>query len=246
MFREVNTMRDTLGRRLIGLALIAVGVGYIGDLLGYWYFSIFFPGWWTLFIILPCLWSITQEGFHVGNVTFLIFGSYLLASANDWINVRLSFAYIVPIFLVIFGLKLLLSRSHAAKIEKKKKSYVNEDGYADIRQEAYFSAHTFVESGKINSVHIESVFASITLDLVDCDLHNLMFMTLETVIGNIEVRISDDVTPIISSDNVIGFCKCDGKIGSYEIPVDVSSVLGYVRIVQVPVRSFKEGEFKEK
>ena len=52
-------MRRILSRSLLGLLLIVIGVGYMGNHLGLWEgFDIFFDGWWAiLFILIPAVLS---------------------------------------------------------------------------------------------------------------------------------------------------------------------------------------------
>ena len=45
----------------IGLLFILVGLLYAGSALDLFEFSIFFPGWWTLFIIVPCFYALKLE-----------------------------------------------------------------------------------------------------------------------------------------------------------------------------------------
>ncbi len=51
-----------------GCLLIAVGIGFFGDSLHLWNFEFFFCGWWTLFIIVPSLCNILEEGVKRLNV----------------------------------------------------------------------------------------------------------------------------------------------------------------------------------
>ena len=46
-------------RILWGLVFVAIGIGYLGTQLDWWDFTIFFPGWWTMLLILPAACWIT-------------------------------------------------------------------------------------------------------------------------------------------------------------------------------------------
>lgn len=60
-------MKKKLTNILWGLFFIIIGVGFAGNALGIWDFNLFFPGWWTLLIIIPCFISMIQSGFGVGS-----------------------------------------------------------------------------------------------------------------------------------------------------------------------------------
>ena len=65
-------MKNRISNIIWGLLLIIVGIGYAGDTLGFWNFTIFFAGWWTLFIIIPCIVSLIQRGVNGGNLIGLV------------------------------------------------------------------------------------------------------------------------------------------------------------------------------
>ena len=100
---------------LWGIVFVALGVAIAGNVLGWWNFSIFFRGWWTLFIIIPCAQSVMRKGFRNGAGLGLIFGILLLMS--QW---RLfSFGWIIklaiPGLLIYYGLKVVLQDKHVRR-----------------------------------------------------------------------------------------------------------------------------------
>ncbi len=84
-----------------GCLLIAVGIGFFGDSLHLWNFEFFFCGWWTLFIIVPSLCNILEEGVKRLNVILLL-SSWNLLSAE----------LVVPVLLIIVGATLIFIRSN--------------------------------------------------------------------------------------------------------------------------------------
>ncbi len=74
---------------LWGGVLVAVGVILAVNALGLARINIFFPGWWTLFIIVPCLIGLLTEKRKWGKLMGLIFGICLLLSCLDVISFSL-------------------------------------------------------------------------------------------------------------------------------------------------------------
>ena len=69
----------------IGLLFIIVGLLYACSALDFIDFTIFFPGWWTLFIIVPCIYALTRKKEDkTGPVIGLIIGICFLINAQDW------------------------------------------------------------------------------------------------------------------------------------------------------------------
>ena len=48
-----NNGNQNMVSKLAGIALVVVGMIIAGNALGWWNVSLFFRGWWTLFIIIP-------------------------------------------------------------------------------------------------------------------------------------------------------------------------------------------------
>lgn len=55
--------RRNIGALITGLLLLIIGVGFIGEATHLWNFNLFFPGWWTLFIIIPRLFRYRRSRF---------------------------------------------------------------------------------------------------------------------------------------------------------------------------------------
>ena len=76
-------MKNKLSNAVWGICFIVAGLGLCGDILGLWNFNLFFPGWWTLFIIIPCLVALIQQGPSTGNCIGLAIGVLLLLSRPE-------------------------------------------------------------------------------------------------------------------------------------------------------------------
>lgn len=102
-------MRDRLGNILWGLVFIIVGVGFAGNVLWNWDFELFFDGWWTLIIIVPCLISIIQRGPSTGNVVGIFIGGMLLVS--EYYDIDFLWDLIFPAILIIIGISFIFRNS---------------------------------------------------------------------------------------------------------------------------------------
>lgn len=92
---------------MVGLIFIVFGVLYAANTLGFLPFNLFFPGWWTLIMILPCLVGLFTEKDKVGNSIFLVLGLILLLNAQGYINFQILIKLIVPISLIFYGIYIL-------------------------------------------------------------------------------------------------------------------------------------------
>ncbi|MFW5633084.1 MAG: LiaF transmembrane domain-containing protein, partial [Acetivibrio ethanolgignens] len=104
-------MRSRLSNILWGLFFILIGIGFAGNAFNLWDFNLFFPGWWTFFIIIPCGISIIQNGFQTGTSIGLVIGVMLLLSRQGFFNMRLVGQLIIPVILVIVGLGIMFANT---------------------------------------------------------------------------------------------------------------------------------------
>lgn len=101
----VGEIMKNNNRTFWGIVLIVVGVAFLLDRLvpG---IDIFFRGWWTLFLIVPAVYHISQNGFQTGNIILLGVGVYFLVEAQGW-----NYSYIIlPAVLILFGIAFLVKR----------------------------------------------------------------------------------------------------------------------------------------
>lgn len=109
--------RFRFGTILLGVILILAGVVYAGNVLNIWDISIFFDGWWTLFIIIPCVVSMFDHGFTTSNILGTIIGGMLLLNAQRIVPIDIVFKLLIPVILVAIGIKILFRDSFIRKIQ---------------------------------------------------------------------------------------------------------------------------------
>ena len=73
---------------LWGIILVAVGVILAMNALGFASIDIFFDGWWTLFIIVPCAIGLFTDYDKTGHLIGICIGVFLLLCCQDILNFR--------------------------------------------------------------------------------------------------------------------------------------------------------------
>jgi len=97
---------DSKNKKFWGIVLIAVGVAFLLDRTGILDFELFFDGWWTLFLIVPALYSMIKTGIATGNVILLGIGVYFLLEEQ---GVSLSYL-VLPAVLILWGAGMLMGK----------------------------------------------------------------------------------------------------------------------------------------
>ena len=85
-----------LSRILWGMALVALGVIWGINTLGIADINVFFKGWWTLFIIIPCLAGLITGNDRTGNLFFLFVGVGLLLASQGVFSFSLFWKLLLP------------------------------------------------------------------------------------------------------------------------------------------------------
>ena len=107
---------------LWGFVLIIIGVIFGLNALNIADINIFFDGWWTLFIIVPCFIDLFKNKSKTGNIIGLIIGVALLLSCRGILDIGMIFKLIVPFILVCIGLSIIFKDSLNKKVKDKIKT----------------------------------------------------------------------------------------------------------------------------
>ena len=215
-----------------GLALIAVGVIWAGNALGLFNINLFFNGWWTLFIIITCLWGLITEREKVGNLIGLLIGVLLLLSAQNVISFGLIWRIFIPAVLVIIGLNLvfknLFNRSINEEIKKLNKNLNKDDAIAAVfsGQKLNFDKEEF--KGK----NLDAVFGGIDLDLRGAKITSDVVINASAIFGGIDIIVPENVKIKIKSNAIFGGVsdKTKKKEGKHTIYINATGIFGGVEI----------------
>lgn len=124
---------------LWGSVLVVLGVVLGINALGIAKIDIFFPGWWTLFIIVPCAIGVLTDEHKGGELAGLIFGICLLLGCLGVIPFGMLWKLLLPAILVFVGLVVIVrSTSNGAVQEKirrvEKKRRAEHRGYEMVAE----------------------------------------------------------------------------------------------------------------
>ena len=91
-----------------GIVLVAAGVLLGLNAFGITDIDIFFDGWWTLFIIVPCAVGLITDRDKLGSLIGICVGVFLLLCCRDVLDFSMVWKLLVPIIVVLIGLKLII------------------------------------------------------------------------------------------------------------------------------------------
>lgn len=107
------------GNVLWGVVLIIIGLIIGGNALGVTNINIFFDGWWTLIIIIPCFIGLFKDDEKTGSLIGLLIGVALLLGCQNILNFDLIWKLIFPTILVIIGLSIIFKDILGGKVNSE-------------------------------------------------------------------------------------------------------------------------------
>ena len=176
-----------------GILLIIVGVLFLGRNMDWWDFSIFFDGWWTLFLIIPAFISLVRrEGIATSFLIFIFRISMLPASEEviEWVRGWKVFA---PVFIIVVGLSIILGNKRVRRPKSNAKEYL-----------AIFSSVEETIDEIKSDFKVTSIFGGVELDLRDVKLKEDLVIDCFSLFGGIDIRLPKDVKLEISGLPIFG------------------------------------------
>lgn len=166
--------------------------------------NIFFDGWWTLFIIVPCFIGLFKEREKTGNIIGLAIGVILLLCCQDMIDFETVWKLLVPAILIIIGVSLIFKDAFGSKINEEIKK-LNESKTKDGGYCATFSGQNIKFDGeKFNGTDLNAVFGGIKCDLRNAIIENDVVINTSSIFGGTEIYIPENVKVKVKSTSIFG------------------------------------------
>lgn len=198
----VQVMRNRTSNVIWGVLFIVAGIGFAGNSFGLWHFHLFFKGWWTFFIILPCLVSIIQKGADTGNVLGLCLGIALFLGSRGFLDFSIVRRLIVPVIFVAIGASLLLGGSRRRIREKE-----GESGYDGVPEETsgvFGQERASFDNQVFSGAPVRALFGNACLDLRRAVINQDVQVDATAIFGSVEILAPDNVTVKVLTTPVFG------------------------------------------
>lgn len=223
------------GNILWGLVFILIGGIIACNSLGLTNINLFFDGWWTLFIIVPCFIGIFKDNEKTGNIIGLLIGLALLLACQDILDFGMIWKLIFPGILIAIGLSLIFKDVFNGKVNKEikklNKTSANQDEYCATfgGQDVKFDGEEF------KGVNLTAVFGGVKCDLRNSIINEDVVINTSSVFGGIEIFVPDNVKVKIKSTPIFGGVSNDKKKyntnqDSHTIYINATCVFGGVDI----------------
>ena len=218
-----------------GLLFILIGL-FIGlNTLDIVSFNIFFDGWWTLIIIIPCLIGLINKEDKTGDIIGLLIGVALLLNAQGIISFDIIWKLAAPLILVIIGLSIILKGNKDSKTNVVIKKINSNDNEKTSVCSTFSSQNIKLNKEKINNLELNAIFGGIEYDLRNGVIKEDIVINVTAIFGGIDIIVPDDVNVKIKSTSIFGGASnkkqlMDDKEKKHTIYINASCVFGGVDI----------------
>lgn len=217
-------MRD-IKKIVIGAVILAAGVLFALNALNVTDIDIFFPGWWTLFIIIPSGIGLITDKDKTGSAIGLAVGVVLLLWQLDVVNLSLVWELIVVAILVAVGIKLIVGGT--------KKSNSNDGVSVNISVDApsgcaIFGGKEMNFDGQVfEGTELTAVFGGVDCDLSGAIIKKDCKIKATAIFGGVDIILPKGVNVSVSSTSIFG-----GTDDAY-VREPASEVTVYIETVSV-------------
>lgn len=186
-----------------GLILIALGVVFGLKTLGICDINVFFKGWWTLLIIVPCFVGLIKDKDKTGSIIGLLLGIMLLLDTRNVINTDLFWKLFLPLVLIIVGLNIIFkdTLNEKVKIEISKVEESDDKKYITAtfgEQKVDYDKEVF------EGVTINAIFGGVKLDLRNAKIKEDVVVNTTSVFGGVDIYVPENVNIKVVSSNIFG------------------------------------------
>lgn len=206
-------MREKLANVLWGLVLIAIGILVGGKVAGFWEFSVFFPGWWSLFLIVPCFLGMIKNGPGPVNTILLLCGVLILLVQNGVVDGSMAQKLMLPAIFFILGLFFLVG----SVCRGARRQYKGTKEYT-----ATFAGNVvrLPQDERFQGCVADAVFGGLELDLRDAVIEDGAVIEASGIFGGVDIKVPEGINVKLRRTVLFGGAK-SGRARSMQTGVPV-------------------------
>lgn len=178
---------------LWGIVLVAIGVLFALNTLEIIDVDIFFAGWWTFIIIIPCVIGFFTEREKLGNIIGILVGVVLLLCCQNIMDFSLVWKLLVPAIIILVGIKIITS-AFMPKRANDIMENMKKDGKTPNEVCATFGENKLNYDGEMfDGAVLTATFGSVACDLRKAIISADCAIRVSATFGGIEILVPSHV-----------------------------------------------------
>lgn len=189
---------------LWGIVLIAVGAVFALNELNITDIDLFFDGWWTLFIIVPCGIGLFTEREKTGNLIGIAIGVFLLLCCQDILNFSFMWKLLVPAVIVIVGLKMVFTGLFGNKANEMIKQLKLEGKHPRSGFAAFSGCDMNYDGQVFESAELTAIFGGVKCDLRNAIIEKDCAIQVSAIFGGVDILVPAGINVKVNSTSIFG------------------------------------------
>ena len=221
-------MRKRISSTLWGLIFIALGIGIVGHMAGAWEFNLLFPGWWTVFLIVPAVLGMIEHGIRIGNTIGLVVGVALFACCQGLLPWEVLARMLVPVVMILIGGVMVFKNLFHLNLGRVK--VPNEKKLSEL---VVFSGKNLIVQDQFYGMDGEAVFGGLTIDLRGAKIDENISIDALAVFGGVDILLPANVSVKLSDLSLFGGCSNSRNYSPVDGPtvyVNATALFGGVEV----------------
>lgn len=187
-----------------GIVLVAAGALFALNALNITDINIFFDGWWTLFIIVPCAVGLFTEREKTGNLIGVAVGVFLLLCCQDILSFSMLWKLLVPAIVIIIGLKMVFTGLFGNKANEIVKQLRSEGKSIKSSCAVFSGCDIKFDSEVFEGAELTAVFGGVDCNLKNAIIENDCAIQVSAIFGGIDILVPEHVNVKVSANCIFG------------------------------------------
>lgn len=225
-----RSIRQYLSRVFLALCIMGVGIGYLGNYIPFlpWeHFTLFFPGWGSLFLIVPAIYMLIRWPFSWFWPVCLLVGVLILLSKLEVYPFGTCVAIVLAVLVILIGLRILFNplfrRWRTRRIRKHWSNSFEQDGNTvyggngvNDFSVSFGSRNVDLDDENFTSATLGVSFGEMHFDLRRAGIQNCAVIDARCSFGELEIRLPEHVRVEVRSG--VSFASVNNKHGEVNDP----------------------------
>jgi len=187
-----------------GIVLIAAGALFSLNALNITNIDIFFDGWWTLFIIVPCTVGLFTEREKTGNIIGIAIGVFLLLCCQDILSFSMLWKLLVPVIIVIVGLKMVFTGLFGNKANEIIAKIKQDGGETKVGCATFSGCNLNYDGEVFEGAELTAIFGGVKCDLRNAIMEKDSAIQVSAIFGGIDIFVPENINVKVSSNCIFG------------------------------------------
>lgn len=233
------SVRKYLSKLFLGLCVIAVGIGYLGnhlDILPWTSFTLFFPGWGSLFLLVPSVYFLIRSPFSWFWPLCLLGGVLILISKLELYPFGTAVAICLAALVILIGIRIILSplfrrmrrRRARQKVEDRLRRHnivygdaISQSTDSDGSYSVSFGERIVLLDGQeFSSATLNVSFGEMKFDLRQAIIRDCAVIDANCAFGELTILLPDYVRTEVTKSGAFSEISCKhGEPNDEDAPV---------------------------